>query len=160
MTGLEEDVLRIRRALDEAVETVRRVSAAPGVVRRKEERNDPVTAADLAVDAVLRRALPREGEGWLSEETADDRARLACRRVWIVDPLDGTREFIEGIPEWCISIGLVEEGRPVAGGIANPATGDVVLGSVETGVLLNDRPVRVTDRASLDGATVLASRSE
>jgi myo-inositol-1(or 4)-monophosphatase len=158
--GREEDVDRIRRALDEALETVRRVAAGSVEVRRKEERNDPVTAVDLAVDATLRKLLPREGEGWLSEETADDRRRLSCSRVWIVDPLDGTREFIEKVPEWCVSIGLVEDGRPVAGGIANPATGDRVLGSLETGVFLNGRPVRVTGRASLEGASVLASRSE
>ena len=155
----QEDLLRIRGALEEAIATVRGM-AGPLEVRRKEERGDPVTAVDLAVDAVLRRALPREGEGWLSEETADDRSRLACRRVWIVDPLDGTREFVQGIPEWCISIGLVEEGRPVAAGIANPATGDCVVGSAETGVLLNGQPARVSSRASLEGATVLASRSE
>jgi myo-inositol-1(or 4)-monophosphatase len=56
---------------------------------------------------------------------ADDPRRLECRRVWVVDPLDGTREFVERIPEWCISVGLVEDGCPVAGGICNPSTGQV-----------------------------------
>jgi myo-inositol-1(or 4)-monophosphatase len=120
---------------------------------------DPVTEADLAADRVLREILPRDGEGWLSEESADDLTRLACRRVWVVDPIDGTREFVEGIPEWCISIGLVENGRPVAGGIYNPVTEEMVLGSVEDGVTFNGRPARVLDR-DIDGAVVLASRSE
>lgn len=134
----------------------------PGAVdfEIKEERGDPVTEADHAADRVLREILPRDGEGWLSEETADNADRLSCRRVWVVDPIDGTREFVEGIPEWCISIGLVEDGAPVAGGIFNPATDELVLGSVETGVMYNGEPVRVQDRVSLEGATVLASRSE
>ncbi len=109
---------------------------------------------------MLREALPVDGEGWLSEESADDRSRLAARRVWVVDPIDGTREFVEGIPEWCVSIGLLEEGEPVAGGILNPATGEVILGSRETGVTYNGAAARVSDPGGLEGASVLASRSE
>jgi myo-inositol-1(or 4)-monophosphatase len=85
--------------------------------------------------------------------------RLAAR-VWVVDPIDGTREFIEGIPEWCISIGLLEADVPVAGGILNPATGELVLGSIETGVTLNGVPVRVAEPGRGAAVTVLASRSE
>jgi myo-inositol-1(or 4)-monophosphatase len=78
----------------------------------------------------------------------------------VVDPLDGTREFVTGIPEWCVSIGLVEDGEPVAGGILNPATGETIVGGKGLGVTLNGRPAKVTDRTTLQGATVLASRSE
>jgi myo-inositol-1(or 4)-monophosphatase len=74
--------------------------------------HDPVTEADRALDAVLRKELLREGEGWLSEESVDDPIRLQRSRVWVVDPLDGTREFVKGIPEFCVSIGFVENGRP------------------------------------------------
>lgn len=81
-----------------------------------------VTEADRIVDAVLREALLREGEGWLSEESVDDVSRPSKRRVWVVHPLDGTREFVEGIPEFCVSIGFVEEGQSVAGEICNTAT--------------------------------------
>src|ERR1035438_5875796 len=98
---------------------------------------DPVTEADRALDAVLRRELLREGEGWLSEESVDDPVRLQRSRVWVVDPLDGTREFVKGIPEFCVSIGFVENGRPVAGGIYNPATDETFLGSIESGVTYN-----------------------
>ena len=63
----------------------------------------------------------------------DDLARLDRERVWVVDPLDGTREFIEGIPEWSVSIGLVEQGQPVAGGIYNPSTDQLVLGATDRG---------------------------
>jgi myo-inositol-1(or 4)-monophosphatase len=80
--------------------------------------------------------------------------------VWIVDPLDGTREFLAGIPEWSISIGYVEDGTPVAGGICNPQTGESVVGGLGHGVVLNGEAVVARSRHTLDGALVLASRSE
>jgi myo-inositol-1(or 4)-monophosphatase len=122
--------------------------------------HDPVTEADKAVDAALRQELLRDGEGWLSEESADDRSRLDKKRVWIVDPLDGTREFIAGIPEFCVSVAMVQDGIPVAGGVCNPATNEVFLGSLESGVTYNGKPVHASQRKSLKGALVLASRSE
>ena len=81
-------------------------------------------------------------------------------RVWVVDPLDGTREFVAGIPEYCVSVAMVEDGRPVAGGIYNPATNETFLGSLESGVTYNGKPAQPSQRTSLDGALVLASRSE
>ena len=155
-----DDLTRIREGLRAAAEAIRPFT--PGDVDHvvKTERGDPLTEADLAADRVLRELLPRDGEGWLSEETVDDETRLSRRRVWIVDPIDGTREFVEGIPEWCVSIGLLEDGEPVAGGIYNPATDEMVVGSMETGVTYNGEPARVRDRPELAGAVVLASRSE
>jgi myo-inositol-1(or 4)-monophosphatase len=150
---------RIRSALERAWICLERFT--PGeVAARSKQGDDPVTAADTEVDALLRALLPRDGEGWLSEETEDDPARLACRRVWVVDPLDGTREFVAGIPEWCVSVGLVEDGTPVAGGLLNPATGELILGARGAGVTLNGEPVRVSNRPTLRGAQVVASRSE
>src|SRR2546421_2449232 len=93
---------------------------------------DPVTEADRSVDAVLREHLLRDGEGWLSEESVDDFTRLSKNRVWVVDPLDGTREFVAGIPEFCVSVALVENGRAIAGGVCNPATNEIFLGSLES----------------------------
>jgi myo-inositol-1(or 4)-monophosphatase len=122
--------------------------------------HDPVTEADRAVDAVLRKELLRDGEGWLSEESVDDFTRLEKSRVWVVDPLDGTREFVAGIPEFCVSIAMVENGHPIAGGICNPVTNETFLGSLESGVTYNGKPARPSRRITLDGATVLASRSE
>ncbi len=122
--------------------------------------HDPVTEADRAIDAALRENLLGEGEGWLSEESVDDLSRLDKRRVWIVDPLDGTREFVKGIPEFCVSIGFIEDGRPVAGGICNPATAETFIGAIDTGVLYNGKPARASLRPTLAGASVLASRSE
>jgi myo-inositol-1(or 4)-monophosphatase len=122
--------------------------------------HDPVTEADRAVDAVLRKELLGQGEGWLSEESVDDLSRLDRERVWVVDPLDGTREFVAGIPEFCVSVALVECGQPVAGGICNPATNEIFLGSLDSGVTYNGKPACASSRTSLSGALILASRSE
>jgi myo-inositol-1(or 4)-monophosphatase len=153
----------ILKRIQAALEASRAVFArfTPGAIETEYKvGHDPVTEADRALDAVLRKELLREGEGWLSEESVDDPVRLQHSRVWVVDPLDGTREFVTGIPEFCVSIGFVESGRPVAGGIFNPATDETFLGSIETGVAYNGQPARPSQRKSLDGALVLASRSE
>ena len=155
-----EDLGRIEAALSAAEEAIRPFTPGAIEFETKDQRGDPLTEADLAVDRVLRKILPRAGEGWLSEETADDPIRVERDRCWVVDPVDGTREFVAGIPEWCISIGLVENGEPVAGGILNPATGERVVGSRETGVTLNGEPVRVDTDRGLEGARIYASRSE
>ena len=123
-----DDLARIAAGLAAATQALARFT--PGdVASRAKQGGDPVTEADTLVDALLRRALLRPGEGWLSEETHDDRSRLEHRRVWVVDPLDGTREFVTGIPEWSVSVALVVDGEPVAGGICNPARGETFLGA-------------------------------
>jgi myo-inositol-1(or 4)-monophosphatase len=121
---------------------------------------DPITKADTAVDTALHDLLPRDGEGWLSEETVDDLTRLEKERVWIVDPLDGTKEFVAGIPEWCVSIAYSVAGQIVAAGICNPVTEEKFLACEEDGIRLNGNLVRVKRRRSLVGARILASRSE
>jgi myo-inositol-1(or 4)-monophosphatase len=158
--GSQENMARIQAALEAAVEAIR--PFVPGAVAadQKSGGRGPVTLADTAADQILHQKLLRQGEGWLSEESADDFSRLSISRVWVVDPLDGTKEFVEGIPEWCISVGLVEDGRAIAGGICNPATGEIFLGSREGGLTLNGRAARVADREELAGSAVLASRSE
>ena len=122
--------------------------------------DNPVTAADHLANSVLREILPRGEEGWLSEESVDDLTRLARARVWVVDPVDGTREFVARVPEWCISVAFVEDGRSVAGGICNPCTNEVFLGAVGLGVSRNGQTVRANPRSTISGAVVLASRSE
>lgn len=154
----QDDLDRIRRALVEARAAVAPFTAGETAHRLK-DGGDPVTEADLAINRVLEK-LPVDGEGWLSEETRDDASRLERHRVWVVDPLDGTREFVSGIPEWCISIALVEDGQPVAGGICNPTTDQTVVGAVDAGIWFNDKPCRARPLESLDGAEILASRSE
>lgn len=161
-TDLAAVLDRILAALEAAREVADRYTPGSVAWEQKDgdDRWDPVTEADEALDRLLKARLLEPGEGWLSEETVDDPSRLDATRVWVVDPLDGTREFIQGIPEWCISVALVEEGVPVAGGILNPASDELILGAEGLGVTLNGRPVTATGRTGLDGAVVLASRSE
>jgi myo-inositol-1(or 4)-monophosphatase len=154
------DILqRIQSALEAARVVLSRFTAG-AIEAEYKAGHDPVTEADKSVDAVLRKELLRDGEGWLSEESVDDLSRLDKRRVWVVDPLDGTREFVAGIPEFCVSVGFVENGRPVAGGICNPATDEIFLGSIDCGVTYNGKPAKPSQRTSLEGALILASRSE
>ena len=97
MNGYGEELARIEAALAKARELLARFT--PGAVdARRKSGGDPVTEADTAVDTLLKEMLPRDGEGWLSEETLDDPARLSARRVWVVDTLDGTKEFVRGCP--------------------------------------------------------------
>jgi myo-inositol-1(or 4)-monophosphatase len=160
MTSAYSDILaRIEAALEAARAIFARFT--PGAIETEYKiGHDPVTEADRAVDAALRQILLSDGEGWLSEETADNPSRLDKDRVWIVDPLDGTREFVKGLPEFCVSIGFAEKGKPVAGGIYNPATKETFLGAIDTGVLYNGQPSRPSQRKTLDRALILASRSE
>src|SRR5438094_7609908 len=150
---------RIQSALEAARQILGRFTAG-AIEAEYKAGHDPVTEADKCLDAVLRKELLREDEGWLSEESVDDLARLNANRVWIVDPLDGTREFVAGIPEFCVSIEMIEDGRPIAGGICNPATNEIFLGSIDSGLSYQGKPVQASQRTSLNGASVLASRSE
>jgi myo-inositol-1(or 4)-monophosphatase len=158
-TSSLETLQRIQSALDAAREVLN--GYTPGAIEAEYKvGHDPVTEADKAVDTVLRKNLLRDDEGWLSEESVDDPVRLHKKRVWIVDPLDGTREFVAGIPEFCVSVAMVEDGSPVAGGICNPATNETFIGSLETGVTYNGKLARPSQKSNLNDALVLASRSE
>ena len=154
-----DDLKRINAALEAAAGVLESFTQG-AIASTLKDGGNPLTEADTAVNDMLAATLPRTGEGWLSKETVDDHGRLDADRVWIVDPIDGTREFIQGIPEWCISIGLVEDGAPVAGGICSPAAGHTIVGSIETGVTVNGQACEPRSSRSLAGALVLASRSE
>jgi myo-inositol-1(or 4)-monophosphatase len=125
------------------------------------EKN-PVTSADLASNRVLKERLSAAfpEDGWLSEETADSTERLKRRRVWVVDPIDGTKEFILGIPQFCVSIGLATEGKAVLGVIRNPVRDETFSGAIGIPPTLNGRPVKATDVSALPRAVCLASRTE
>ncbi len=124
--------------------------------------DDPVSLADLASDRLLRdRLLGLLPEcGWQSEETVDDYSRLQREWVWVVDPLDGTREFLEGIPEFSVAVALVRDGRPQLGVVHNPATGEVFAGLAGGPVQYGEDPARVSDQTDRGAATVAVSRSE
>ena len=159
MARVTPALARIEAALGAAAAAL--VKYRPGAVQADRKENfDPVTAADVEIDALLRETLQRPGEGWLSEETADDPSRLALERVWVVDPLDGTKEFVEGLPEWCVSVALVEAGQVVAAGVTNPAAGFTALGAAGVGCWLNSARVAPTESRDASTCHVLASRSE
>lgn len=144
---------------------------AGAIIRRYYERavearakgpDDPVTAADLEANRCIRQrilsALPQDG--WLSEETADSPERLHRSRVWVVDPLDGTKEFLQRVPEFCVCIALVEESRPVVAVTYNPAADRLYVATRGGGTAMNGVPTRVTATTGLQDAVILASRSE
>src|SRR5437660_1447580 len=109
----------------------------------------PVSDADIAVNQHLQRRLgeARPDYGWLSEETEDDQTRLEKRRVWVVDPIDGTRAFLAGTPHFCQAVALVEDGRPILAALFNPATDEFFEAAVGNGATLNGKPIRVSDRS-------------
>lgn len=151
------------RAAHEAGAIVRSLyGTAVSVVEKGDRAHSPLTEADTRSNEVLHRILLTEfpDDGWLSEESQDSKTRLAKRRVWIVDPLDGTREFILRIPELAVCVGLVEDGVPIVGVTYNPIREEMFAAARSRGTTLNGRPIRVSDRTDLAGATLLASRSE
>jgi myo-inositol-1(or 4)-monophosphatase len=127
----------------------------------------PVTEADVAVDAFLKvelsAALPESG--WLSEETADDPARLGVRYLWIVDPIDGTRAFLSGHPDWCVAIALLVDGEPVLGVVAAPAHDTLYEacrggGAYRDGACISVSAVEVLKGARVAGPKPLLDRLE
>ncbi len=116
----------------------------------------PVTEADMAVDRFLKARLGAifPHAGWLSEETADDEARLALGELVVVDPIDGTRAFLSGDARWTVSIAFVVGHRPIAGVVHAPALGETFAASTGAGATLNGVPVRASDRQDLNGARV------
>ena len=118
----------------------------------------PVCEIDLEVDAFLRErlaALDPEA-GWLSEETLDDSDRIERRRLWVVDPIDGTRDYLRGRPGWCVSVALVEDRVPVLGVLSAPMRDELWTAQRGRGSWRNGERLRVSPRAELPGARVPA----
>jgi myo-inositol-1(or 4)-monophosphatase len=155
---LEEDYALVKQAVREAGDLALSYFRKDIMVRKKVDGSE-VSEADLAVDVALKLALhaQRPAYGWLSEETTDDRERLSRARVWMVDPIDGTNAFLRQIPEWTVSAGLVENSVPVLGAIFNPATGEFFHAMRGHGAFLNDQPISTSDKATLEGARMIAS---
>jgi myo-inositol-1(or 4)-monophosphatase len=118
----------------------------------------PVCTADLAVDAFLRRELGAllPSAGWLSEETVDHPERLERGLCWLVDPIDGTRDFIAGRTGWAVSVALVSAGKPLIGLLVAPARGEVWSATAGQGAWLGGRRLAASTRAVLPGARVPA----
>lgn len=125
-------------------------------------KGNPVTTADLdanrKIREIIRERFPEDG--WLSEEDKDNLSRLASSRVWVIDPIDGTKEFIAGVPQFAVSVGLVIDGHAVLGVVYNPVEEKLYRAVKGCGARLNDRPIRVSNRREVQGANLLVSRSE
>lgn len=132
-----------------------------GVTAWDKMPDHPVSEADLAVDRLLHERLvaARPGYGWLSEESVDDPRRLDCRRVWIVDPIDGTRAFVARRPEFSVCAALVEDGLPVLAAVFNPATAEFFAAAAGQGATLNGLKIHASRRDDLAKARLLASKS-
>ena len=122
---------------------------------------DPVSEADHAVDDLLRQKLldHRPQYGWLSEETEDDPKRLGCHDVWVVDPIDGTRAFIQQRAEFTVCAALVRDGRPVAAAVYNPAKQEFFEAVQGGGARLNGKSIQVTSTQDFEGARLLTGRN-
>ena len=149
-----EDVSRIAREAG-------RIAGARfgGAFKRWEKApGNPVCEIDLEVDAFLREQLGAldPQAGWLSEETVDASDRIERRRLWVVDPIDGTRDYVRGRPGWSVSVALVEDRVPVIGVLDAPARGEHWTAQVGRGAWRNGEAIRVSGRSDLQGARIPA----
>jgi myo-inositol-1(or 4)-monophosphatase len=151
-----------REAAQAGGEVVARHAAANRREAREKSADNPVTAADLEANAAILARLRAEfpADAILSEETADRPERLAAERVWIVDPLDGTKEFVEGVPQFCVSVALAVRGTPVAGCVFDPSTGESFHAAAGAGAWLGDARLAVSRERALAKCVVLSSRTE
>ncbi len=129
---------------------------------RDKSYHNPVTTADHAADTYLKNTLTKAYPeyGWLSEETVDTKERLSHSRTWVVDPLDGTKEFIEGVPHFVVSVALVENGEPIIGVLYNPASDELFTGIKDKGAFLNDERLSCSTKKKFKDMVILNSRSE
>jgi myo-inositol-1(or 4)-monophosphatase len=114
--------------------------------------SSPVSEADIAVNDLLERRLrtATPDYGWLSEESADDERRLSKRLVWIVDPIDGTRGYLAGREDWCVSVALVEDSSPLLAAVFAPASDEFFFAARGRGATRNDVPLRTTSGTAMD----------
>lgn len=144
MSGYHQELSTIRQTLIQAHDRLTTIMYEGLTIQIKSD-GSPVTNADLAVNDILRKALLTEfpDDGWLSEESPDDAIRLQKNRVWILDPIDGTKPFIKNLPQFTISLALIDHGQPSIGIIFNPATREYFSAVRGESPTLNGGPIRV-----------------
>ena len=157
MRAPDADTASLKAALETAVREAGALAARTFQTMLKswnKTGGSPVSEADIAVDNFLRERLMALAPdcGWLSEETEDDLIRLKSPRVWVVDPIDGTRAYLSGRPDWSISVALVENGRPVLAAIFAPMQDALYLAAAGEGATLNGATVKATSGADFDTA--------
>ena len=153
-------VIAANRAL--LADTVREAGALALSLFRTKLKNwtkgasSPVSEADIAVNDLLERRLrpASPGYGWLSEESADDLARLDHRLLWVVDPIDGTRNYLAGKEDWCVSVALVDNGSPLLAALFAPSYDEFFFAARGQGASCNGGPLQATSGTELDFARV------
>jgi myo-inositol-1(or 4)-monophosphatase len=153
------DFSAVIAAVEEAADLAMRPwrdGAAPAAKVWEKSKGDPVSEIDLAVDAMLKErfAAILPDAAWLSEETVDDPVRLAAQRVWLVDPIDGTRDYIKGRSGWCVSVALVDNGLPVFAVMAAPAQSKLWVAKAGEGVTCNGERLSASARRDFAGSRV------
>jgi myo-inositol-1(or 4)-monophosphatase len=152
---------RLEAAVREAGALARSMFGTPLKNWTKGPSSSPVSEADIAVDNLLRDRLTADDGAiaWLSEESADDPARLAAHLVWVVDPIDGTRAYIAGLPDWAVSAALVEDGRPIAACLYAPVAEQFFMARVRGGATCNGAAIAATTGTELKGARIAGPRN-
>lgn len=142
---MEQELETLREAVRRAGSHALKLASEGFETYIKKDRS-PVTSADLAVNEILKEVLLTafRGDAWLSEETPDDGRRFHSTRVWIIDPIDGTKYFMRGVPQYAISVALVESQQPIVAAVYNPATNELFSAVRGTGAWLNGNPIHVT----------------
>jgi len=159
LSSAAPDLALIEAAARDAGAIARAAFGKPMQVRSKGSAG-PVTEYDVAVDQFLAQRLraARPDYGWLSEETPDNPERLQHQRTFLIDPIDGTQAFIDGVKQFTISIGVCENERACAGAIYNPMTDEMFVGGIGVPATLNGKPISTSARDTLDGATMLGEK--
>lgn len=157
---LEKNLKLAQKAAHEAGIVVMNYFKTSSYDIRDKSFDNPVTTADHEANQVIKDILFKDTKtyGWLSEETVDSKERLKKDYIWVIDPIDGTKEFIEGVPQFSISIALAYKGDPIIGVIYNPATKEMFSSCKDMGTFYNQEPVKCLQSNS--ELTVLVSRSE
>jgi myo-inositol-1(or 4)-monophosphatase len=160
VVDLKRQALRLAEAVREAGAVALSMFKTPLKNWTKGEALSPVSDADIAVDVLLRERLTGDGEpiAWLSEESVDDPVRLDARYVWIVDPIDGTRAYIAGLPDWAVSAALVENGRPIAACLYAPVSDEFFFAVTGLGATRNGTAIAAAPGAELVQARIAAPR--
>ncbi|GAA0559824.1 3'(2'),5'-bisphosphate nucleotidase CysQ [Rhizomicrobium electricum] len=155
----ERDLELVAKAVREAGAIAREIYAGHCKTWAKSD-GSPVTEADLAVNKYLTEHLrgARPDYAWLSEESEDDRSRFSAKRIFVVDPIDGTLAFVKRRPHFTVSVAIVEDGQPVTACVYNPITDECFTAAAGEGAFLNGDRIHVTAKDTLDGCNILASR--
>ena len=149
----EEDLALLRDIVRQAGAIAKAAFEANDSKQWNKADSSPVTEADIAVNDFLAKALrdARPSYGWLSEETKDDHSRHACPRSFVVDPIDGTRAFIDRTPNFAVCAAVIEKGQSIAGVVFNPLKDELYEASLGGGARLNGKPIRVSDPNEIAG---------